>query len=178
MNRQNKNQKVQLKENYCDFYISDLPKDIKTRMYEFFAITYTEYYFKSASSRSLLEQTRLDVNFFHKCVINLEPVLLGTTPFSFKKLNRDKYLNKFTRSEKVIAKKAFDLLYGAEIINKKEEEELFASQATVSQILILMWQVVKDFSSMLGFFTKYGLPLLFEALKFCCSMNYKENMNT
>lgn len=159
---------------YYSFHVSDLTKSLWERVYEFCIVTHIIYWLKLSASDSAFDQLRLVLSLFHHCVENLEPVLLGTTPFSLGKINRNDFLCNFTKKEQIIVKKAFIMLYEAEQLNKGEKEELFKSQMFISQILTLGWQFFRDCTSIVKFLTDNSLGLLFLALKMCCSITYKK----
>lgn len=175
-NKKNKQNPSQKDESII-FYESDLLKSLKKRMYEFYAMTNYIYGEKSKAVDSIIDDFYLALDLFHEYVKNLEPIILGITPFSFNKLNQQKYLKRFTRSEKHIAIKAWNSFLEAENLSRKEKELLQKSKAGISRFLGYLLQLIKDCTSIIKFCTDNTFTLLFLALEMCCCMNYKKDIN-
>ena len=175
--KKEKTKKLQEKQVY-PVYVSDLSKTLEERVTEFYTRIYLMYCQNRDNTDSQLKKFCLGLDFFHECVKNLDSVLLGETPFSCRKINKDAFLKNFSRKERPIVNKAIDLFENAEIENNSEKEKLQQSQTILSRLLSSLWQTFKDCSAIVSFaLATNGLGMLFEALKICRKINYNMAKN-
>ena len=169
----NKKKTIPQKKQLRSIYVSDLSRSMEERIKNFYENAYSNYCLERKNIHSWIQQFCLGLEFFHECVENLNPVLLGITPFSFRKIDKKAYIKNFTRKERYIANKALKLLEDAEIENKKEIKNLSQHQTILSRLLNSLWQAFKDCSAIISFACgTNGLNMLFEALKICRDINY------
>lgn len=175
MSRKKKKFSSSNKKEFYPFYVSDLQKSIQERANKFYSLTYPNYKEKREATTSSLLHFCYGLEFFHEWVKNIEPILLGTTPFSLSKIDEKEFLKNFTKREKPIAKKMLYLIKDSEEQNKKEKEILSQYQTPISMLLNTIWQTIKDCGSIVSFFLfPNKFELLFEALKIHKNINYQK----
>lgn len=169
-----------MEKEFQSFYDDLSTKTLYERVLKFYDEKFVKFQTDYKNETRLFKRICMILIFFHICVDNLEPVVLGIIPFSTKYINKKAFLKNFTRKEQYVVKKALVLMEKAERDVETAKTDRVKQPENIFGLLALLWQAIMDIMRIIAFISpaKGGLPQLVFAYKMCRTIRWQKEMSS